>query len=402
MQAKASDTGFASKAVMRLVGLGAITALAVTLVQGSALRGAPGEDTDWASYHGNPGGDHFSPLTQITPANVASLTPAWRLDTGEGGLQTTPLAIGGTLYAMTPEQEVLAIDGAKGNVLWRRTLADANKQPVRGLSFWTDGKERRLLVGAGMYLHALDPATGAPIDSFGDHGRIDMRQGLGRPAEAIALALTTPATIWGDLAIVGFRTAEAAPAAPGAIRAYDVRTGALRWTFNTIPQPGQAGHETWPADAWKTAGGANNWAGMVVDTARGILFAPTGSAVDDFYGGNRQGDNLYANSLVALDARTGRLLWHHQLVHHDIQDRDPPSPPVLLTVQHNGKPVEAVAQATKHGVLFLFDRVTGEPLFPIDEVPIPASSVPGEHSSSPSPCRACPHPMRASASTPIC
>jgi quinoprotein glucose dehydrogenase len=137
-----------------------------------------------------------------------------------------------------------------------------------------------------------------------------------------------------------------------------VRTGALRWTFNTIPRPGQPGHETWPADAWKTAGGANNWAGMVVDTARGILFAPTGSAVDDFYGGNRQGDNLYANSLVALDARTGRLLWHHQLVHHDIQDRDPPSPPVLLTVQHNGKPVEAVAQATKHGVLFLFDRVT--------------------------------------------
>jgi quinoprotein glucose dehydrogenase len=382
----------APTSALRLAGIGAVAALAMGLGQAAALRGAPGDPADWASYHGDPGGDHFSPLAQITPANVRALAPAWRIDTGEGGLQTTPLAIDGILYAMTPEQDVLAIDGATGKVLWRRQLADANKQPVRGLSFWREGKERRLLVGAGMYLHALDPATGASLQDFGDHGRIDMREGLDRPAEAIALALTTPATIWNDLAIVGFRTAESAPAAPGAIRAYDVRTGRLRWAFNTIPRPGQPGHATWPADAWKTAGGANNWAGMVVDTARGILFAPTGSAVDDFYGANRVGDNLYANTLLALDVRNGKLLWHRQLVHHDIQDRDLPSPPVLLTVRHDGRSVDAVAQATKHGVLFLFDRVTGAPLFPIDEVPIPASTVPGEHASPTQPMPRLPAP----------
>ncbi|RVU05712.1 c-type cytochrome [Novosphingobium umbonatum] len=347
---------------------------------------------DWASYHGNPAGDHFSSLTQITPANVAQLQPAWRIETGEGGLQTTPLVIDGVLYALTPDQQVLAVDGASGRKLWQRKLPDSNLQPVRGLSYWHVGKEQRLLVGAGQYLHALDPSSGASIKSFGDHGRIDLRAGLGRPVTSIALALTTPATIWGDLAIVGFRTAESAPAAPGAIRAYDIRSGKLRWTFFSIPHDGQKGADTWPKGAWKTAGGANNWAGMVVDTARGIVYAPLGSAVSDFYGGDRKGDNLYANSLVALDARSGKLLWHYQLVHHDILDRDPPSPPVLLSVMQEGRKVDAVAQATKHGQLFLFDRVTGKPLFPIDEVPIPQSQVPGEASSATQPMPRLPEP----------
>lgn len=364
---------------------------ALVLLNWAGGVGAKG-DQDWASYHGNPGGDHFSNLTQIAPSNVATLQPAWRIDTGVGGLQTTPLVIDGVLYAMTPDQQVLAIDGASGRKLWQRKLPDSNLQPVRGLSYWVSGKDRRLLVGAGQYLHALDLRSGASVAGFGDHGRIDLRAGLGRAVSSVALALTTPAAIWGDLAIVGFRTAESAPAAPGAIRAYDVRTGRLRWTFHAIPGAGQPGAQTWPANASKTAGGANNWAGMVVDTARGIVYAPLGSAVSDFYGGDRKGNNLYANCLVALDARTGRLLWHYQLVHHDILDRDPPSPPVLLTVMHDGRKVDAVAQATKHGVLFLFDRVTGKPLFPIRDMPVPISTTPGEVSSPTQPMPTLPEP----------
>lgn len=371
----------------RKYGCGAAMALAL-LGSGAFGRGAG----DWAAYHGNAGGDHYSSLMQIDAANVAQLAPAWRFETGAGGLQTTPLVIEGVLYAMTPDQKVLAVDGATGRELWRRALPDSNLQPVRGLSYWTAGAENRLLVGAGGYLHALDPKTGASIAGFGASGRVDLRLGLDRAADKVAVALTTPATIWRDLAIVGFRTAESSPAAPGAIRAYDVRTGRLRWTFHTIPRPGQAGAETWPKDAWKTAGGANNWAGMVVDEARGIVFVPTGSAVSDFYGADRKGDNLYANSLVALDARTGKRLWHFQMVHHDILDRDPPSPPVLLTVKRNGRSIDAVAQATKHGVLFLFDRVTGKPLFPVDETAIPRSLTPGEASSPTQPMPRMPAP----------
>lgn len=347
---------------------------------------------NWQSYHGNAAGDHFSSLGQITPRNVTSLQPVWRIETGPGGLQTTPLVIDGVLFAMTPDQQVMAIDAANGRKIWQRVLPDTNKQPVRGLSYWKEGGERRLIVGAGMSLYALDPGTGALVPAFGQNGRVDMREGLDRPADTVAVSLTTPASIWKDLAIVGFRTAEASPAAPGAIRAYDVRTGQLRWVFHAIPRSGQPGHETWPADAWKTAGGANNWQGMVVDERRGIVFAPTGSAVDDFYGGNRLGDNRYANSLLALDARTGRLIWHYQLVHHDILDRDAPSPPVLLTVRRNGKSIDAVAQATKHGALFLFDRVTGKPLFPIDELPVPQTTVPGERSSPTQPTPRLPAP----------
>ncbi|MDF0544304.1 PQQ-binding-like beta-propeller repeat protein [Sphingobium sp. H39-3-25] len=366
--------------------------LGIGLVQGPATSKGNARNGDWASYHGNAGGDHFSPLTQINPRNVESLEPAWRIDTGPGGLQTTPLVIDGILYGLTPDQKIFAVDATNGKQLWQRTLPDSNKQPVRGLNYWTSGKEHRILVGAGAYLHALEPETGQSILSFGDKGRVDLRENLGRPSETVALSLTTPASIWKDLAIVGFRTAESSPAAPGAIRAYDIRTGKLRWIFNVIPRPGQPGYETWPAEAWKTAGGANNWQGMVVDEARGIVFAPTGSAVDDFYGGGRKGNNLYANSLVALDAATGRVLWHYQMVHHDILDRDPPSPPVLLTVKRNGKSVDAVAQATKHGVLFLFDRVTGKPLFPIDEMAVPASTVPGEQSSPTQPMPRLPAP----------
>ncbi len=369
-----------------------IAALTLALPLRQAVGEAPLPGADWASYHATPGGEHVSPLRQITPANVTQLQPAWRIETGPGGLQTTPLVIGGVLYAMTPQQEVFAADAGTGAVLWKRALPDSNLQPVRGLSYWTSGKDRRLVVGAGAFLHALDPATGQPIAGFGKDGRVDLREGLGRPASDVALAITSPGAVWHDLLIVGFRTAESWPAAPGAIRAYDLRTGALRWTFHAIPRPGQPGAKTWPDGAWKTAGGANDWAGIVVDEKRGIVFAPTGSAVDDFYGGARKGDNLFANSLLALDARSGRRLWHFQMVHHDTLDRDPPSPPVLLTVRRGKRMVDAVAQATKHGLLFVFDRVTGKPLFPIRELPVPQSTVLGEHPSPTQPFPTLPAP----------
>lgn len=359
-----------------------VVAGALMLALAMAGHAATGADRagmrDWATYGGSAGGGHFSPLTQIDRGNVGQLVPAWRFEAGAGGLQTSPLVVDGVLYAMTPAQEVVALDGASGRLIWKHAIAEAGQQPVRGLTWWRKGAERRLLVGAGPWLVALDPATGASMAGFGKQGRVDLREGLGRPVAQVPLAMTSPGVLWGDTIIVGFRTAEGKPAAPGAVRAYDVRTGALRWTFTLVPHAGEVGSETWPAEALDSAGGVNSWPGMVVDDRRGIVFVPTGSAADDFYGADRKGANLYANSLVALDAATGRKLWHYQVVHHDIWDRDLPSPPVLLTVRRQGRNVDAVAQATKHGFVFLFDRVTGQPLFPIEERPFPASTVPGE------------------------
>ncbi len=336
---------------------------------------------DWPAYGGSASGDRYSTLGQINPSNVRGLTEAWRFDTGPGGLQTQPLVVDGRLYGVTPHQEVFALDGATGRQIWKFEPEPRGYQPVRGLTYWRKGGVARLFTSNAFYLTAIDPITGKAAGQFGKDGSVDLREGLGRPASEASTWLTTPGVIFGDLIIVGFRTGETHPAAPGTVRAYDVRTGALRWTFDLIPKPGQFGHETWPAEAWRTAGGANNWTGMVVDARRGIVYVPTGSAVDDFYGADRHGDNLFANSLLALDARTGKRLWHFQAVHHDTLDRDFPSPPALLTVTHDGRRVDAIAQPTKHGVLFLLDRVTGKPLFPVEERPIPASDVPGEQSS---------------------
>ena len=355
-------------------------AMAGLLAAGPGVAGKAGPG-DWAVYGGAMSGDRYSTLTQIDRSNVGQLREAWRFETGPGGLQTQPIIIGGVLYGLTPRQEVFALNAGDGTLIWRYAPRPGGSQPVRGLTYWSKGRDARLFTSNGPFLTALDPATGQPIAGFGVAGNVDLRAGLGRPAASVTTALTTPGAIFGDLIIVGFRTAETHPAAPGAVRAYDVRTGALRWTFDLIPKPGQVGSATWPADAWRTAGGANAWTGMVVDARRGIVFVPTGSAVDDFYGGDRAGDNLFANSLVALDARTGRRLWHFQAVHHDILDRDFPSPPVLLTVKRNGRAVDVVAQPTKQGLLFVLDRVTGRPIFPVEERPIPSSDVPGERAS---------------------
>jgi len=366
-------------------------ALALSDLAATVLKA--GEDGGWGAYGGNAAGQRFSPLTQIDRGNVAQLREVWRFDAGQGGLQTTPLVIGRRLFAYTSNQDAIALDAVTGALLWRFSPGNGSGQPVRGLVHWQEGAQERLIVSNASYLYALDPATGKVVPGFGDQGRIDLRKDLGGDRDGYAVFSTTPPVLCNGLLIVGFRTSETPPAAPGTIRAYDVKTGRLVWRFNTIPHDGEAGAETWPAGAWKTAGAANNWAGMVADEKRGLVFVPTGSAVPDFYGADRLGDNLYANSLVALDARTGKRVWHFQAVHHDLWDRDFPSPPVLLTIDHEGKKLDVVAQTTKQGFIFVFDRATGKPVFPIEERPVPASVVPGERSAPTQPFPSLPAPF---------
>jgi glucose dehydrogenase len=360
-----------------------VALLASGMALGQNAPAAKDRSVDWPAYNGGVDGDHYSKLTQINRANVARLAVAWTFDTGEkGGIQTNPLIIGRTLYAFTPTQKVVALDAATGELKWKFDSGINGSQPARGLAYWTDGAHGRIFAGVMNFLYCLDEETGKPVDTFGDAGRIDLRKGLERtPAdnyERQSVALTTPGMVYKDLIIVGGRNPETHPAPPGYIRAYDVRTGKLRWVFHTIPLPGEPGHETWPEDAWKSAGAVNNWAGMTLDADHGIVFVPTGSPVMDFYGGDRVGDDLYANCLLALDANTGKLLWHYQAVHHDIWDRDFPSPPALFTLKRDGKTIPALAQTSKQGYLYLFDRLTGKPLNPITERPYPGSTVPGE------------------------
>jgi quinoprotein glucose dehydrogenase len=349
---------------------------------------------DWAAYNGSPAGNHYSRLRQIDRENVGKLRVAWSFDTKEvGGLETNPLIIDGVLYAFTPTRKVIALDGASGELLWKFDSGIPGAGPSRGLAYWTDGHDRRILAGVGSFLYALDPSDGKPIPSFGESGRIDLRKGLGRDYLTQSVRMTSPGIVYHDLIIVGAAVPEDKPAPPGDIRAYDVRTGTQRWIFHTIPHPGEFGYDTWPKDAWETAGSANNWAGMSVDVQRGIVYVPTGSAVPDFYGGDRIGNDLFADSLLALNADTGQRIWHFQGVHHDIWDRDFPAPPVLLTVRHDGQQIDAVAQTTKSGFVYLFDRTDGKPLFPIKESSYPRSTVPGEVTSPTQPLPTLPLPF---------
>ena len=291
--------------------------------------------------------------------------------------------VDGVLYGITPKHKTVAIDAATGKRLWQFDSGMEGNSPNRGLVYWSDaqGKNRRIFAGVRSYLYALDATTGKPIPEFGNAGRIDLRQGLGRTTDGVSIVLTTPGVIYKDLLILGGRMPEALPSAPGDVRAFDVRTGKMRWQFHTIPHPGELGFDTWPKEGWTYAGSANNWAGMAVDAKRGIVFVPTGSSASDFYGADRLGDNLFANSLVALKAETGERIWHFQAVKHDIWDRDFPSPPTLVTVQRDGRKIDAVAQTSKQGWLYLFDRATGKPLFPMEARAFPASDVPGEQAA---------------------
>lgn len=360
--------------------------LATFLLLPLVTRGA---DANWSTYLGDKASSHYSTLKQITPRNVAKLEVAWRFNAGgadknnRSQIQCNPLVVDGVLYGTTPDLQAFALDAVTGRERWRfnpASVKGVTKGGVnRGLVFWAEGNDRRVLYANDHFLHALNAATGERIVSFGEAGSINLKRDLGRDVSGLALQSTTPGVVFDDLLIMGMRLGEGpAPAAPGHIRAYSIRTGKLVWRFNSIPQPGEFGHETWPPNAYQYIGGVNVWTGFALDERRGIVFCPTGSAAFDFWGGNRIGQNLFANCLIALDARTGKRLWHQQLVHHDLWDRDLPAPPNLLTVTHGGKKVDAVAQVTKSGHVFVFNRETGEPLFPIREVPVPASDLSGE------------------------
>ena len=357
-------------------------------------RGSAEESRDWPAYGGAPENTHYSSLAQINRANVKELKVAWSFDTGEqGGLETSPIVVDGVLYGITPTQKVFALDAASGKLLWKFDSGIKGTQPDRGLAYWSSEKGKRILVGVMNFLYALDASSGKPIATFGNEGRIDLRGDLGRNPERQSVALTSPGTVYKNLIIVGGRNPETLPAAPGDVRAYEVRSGKLRWAFHTIPHPGEFGYETWPKDAWKYSGAANNWAGMAVDPKRGIVYVPTGSAAFDFYGANRVGDDLFANCLIALNAETGERIWHFQGVKHDLWDRDFPSPPTLVTVNRDSKEIDAVVQTTKQGFVYLFDRARGKPLFPIEYRKYPPSDVPGEVAASEQPLPAKPAPF---------
>ena len=369
--------------------------LIAAVLHAQACKSSPlPPQSDWPVYGGQSEGDHYSPLSQINRGNVHKLKEAWKFDAAEeGGLETSPIIVGRTLFAYTASQKVIALEASTGTLLWKFDFGVPSKQPSRGLAYWTDGQHGRVLAGVTHYLYALDAQTGKVIPSFGEEGRIDLRKGLRGDYLSQSIDLTSPGMVYQDLIIVGGRNPETYPSPPGDIRAFDVRTGELRWSFHTIPHPDEFGYGTWPPNAWKTAGSANNWAGMALDEHRGIVYVPTGSAVFDFYGADRVGDDLFADTLLALDAKTGKRLWHFQGVHHDIWDRDFPSPPALLSVRHNGGCVDAVAQITKQGFLYLLDRTTGKPLFPIEERPYPASQVPGEVTAPTQPSPVMPAPF---------
>lgn len=361
--------------------------LAVVLL---ACQGKQDQYKDWKVYGGNKENNHYSSLTQVDTNNVGRLRLAWEFHTHDtdhlSQIQVNPIVIDSTLFGVSPTLKLFAVDAATGRQKWLFDPAKAVNEPkgkyyftmnvCRGVTYYNGGAgDQRIFYAAGPKLYCIDALKGQPVASFGQEGKIDLHNDLGPNAAELFVASTTPGIIYKDLIIVGTRVAEDAGAAPGHIRAYDVHTGKLRWIFHTIPQPGEKGYETWnDPHAYQLAGGANAWAGFSLDEARGIVFAPTGSATYDFYGGKRTGDNLYANCVLALDAATGKRVWHFQTVHHDVWDRDLPTAPILVSLKKDGRTIEAVAQVTKTGFIFLLDRQTGEPVYPVGEKPVPVTT----------------------------
>jgi quinoprotein glucose dehydrogenase len=355
---------------------------------------------EWRFYGGDAGGTRFSTLQQINRTNVGRLKRAWTYHMGEvdrGGNETdrhniapfesTPLVIGGVLYFSTPSNRVIALDAETGKEIWQfdPQAGRAGQRQFfqhRGVAYWQskNADDRRILFGTfDGRLIALGAKTGKPCHDFGKDGTVNLRAGVADAFPSAEYSVTSPPAIYQDLAITGAAVPEYPSKGPsGVVRAFDVRSGKLVWTFHTIPQQGEAGHETWQEDAWQNRTGANVWSIMSVDTERGLIFLPVGSASYDFYGADRKGMDLFANSLVALDAATGKLRWYFQMVHHDIWDYDMPAQPVLITVRRDSREIPGVAQVTKMGFVFIFDRLTGKPLFPVEERPIPESNVPGE------------------------
>jgi quinoprotein glucose dehydrogenase len=344
-----------------------------------ALAQAP-RDVDWP-INGGVDNIRYSPLTQITRDNVSKLQVAWTYDSRDAfkgsEMQSNPIVVDGVLYATTPTLKVVAVDASDGHEIWKFDPSggtSTGRFRHRGVTVHKD----RVFVSYRSFLYALDRKSGQPITSFGREGRIDLREGLDQPAEKLSVSASTPGSIFEDLLIMGSSVPETLPGSPGHIRAFDVNSGKVRWIFHTIPRPGEHGYDTWPKDAYKLAGGANAWAGVTVDAKNAMVFAATGSASFDFYGVTRPGDNLFADSILALDARTGKRIWHFQALKHDVWDWDFPASPNLVTVTRNGRNVEAVAQITKYGYVYVLDRKTGEPLFPIESRKVPPSTIDGE------------------------
>lgn len=372
-------------------------AIAHTLLAVPALLGAQGRSVDWPVYGGSPDHTHYSTLDQITPANVRQLKVAWRFATHDefkgSEMQANPIVVDGVLYATTPKVRVVALDAATGRELWSFDPNPGQPAPNRFRHRGVVVTGDRVLFTYRTLLWALDRKTGKPIRSFGVDGKVDLREGLDRPVAGVSISASTPGVVFEDLLIMGSTVPEDLPSSPGDIRAFDIHTGAIRWSFHTIPHPGEFGYETWPPDAWKVAGGVNAWAGVTVDSARALLFAATGSASFDFYGANRVGDDLFANTLLALDARTGKRVWHFQGVKHDLWDWDFPAAPTLVTVTRDGHKVDAVAQITKTGYVYLFERQNGKPLFPIEYRAAPPSTVDRERAAGTQPYPVLPRPF---------
>lgn len=337
--------------------------------------------TTWSEYLGGADSAQYSALKQINKSNVSQLQVAWTYPTGDkNNYGFNPLIVDGVMFVAAKNNSIVALDAATGREIWVHPT-NARAITGRGISYWEnkDRSDRRLFFCAANYLYAIDPKTGESIASFGENGRTDLRVGYDRDLKTLTrVQNNTPGRVFENLIIMGSAASADYEGNPGNIRAFDVVTGKLAWVFHTIPHPGEFGYDTWPPDAWKTVAGVENWSEMTIDEKRGIAYIPLATARYDFYGANRKGQNLFGNSLVALDARTGKRLWHFQFVHHDLWDYDLPAAPKLLTVKHDGKMVDAVAQPTKMGFLFVFNRVTGEPLWPIEERAVAKSDVPGE------------------------
>ncbi len=338
-------------------------------------------DADWP-VNGGIDNIRYSPLTQITRDNVSTLRVAWTYDSHDAfkasEMQSNPVVVDGVLYATTPTLKVVAVDAATGREVWKFDPSGGATGTARFRHRGVTVHKDRVFVSYRSFLWALDKKTGQPIKSFGADGRIDLRDGLDQPAEKLSVSASTPGSIFEDLLIMGSSVPETLPGSPGHIRAFDVNTGNVRWIFHTIPKPGEYGYDTWPKDAYTLEGGANAWAGVTVDAKNAMVFAATGSASFDFYGVTRHGDNLFADSILALDARTGKRVWHFQALKHDVWDWDFPASPNLVTVTRNGRAVDAVAQITKYGYVYVLDRKTGEPLFPVEYRNVPPSTIDGE------------------------
>ncbi len=368
----------------------------------------------WPAYAGGEDGNRYSSNDQINKENVSQLKVAWSFSSHDKDPnnrtqnQCNPIVVDGILYATSPQLKLLALDAATGEQKWIFNPADldtvAKRDPSaffkvsRGVVYWEneDESDQRILYGVGSRIYAINARTGTVITPFGKGGYIELSENLGREPGTFNsyIASTTPGVIYKNSLILGHRVSESADAAPGTLRAYDVVSGELKWSFNTIPHPGEVGYDTWPdPDAWKKFGGANNWAGLSLDEKRGVVYIPTGSVSGDFYGGIRKGTNLFGNCLIALDAATGKYKWHYQVVHHDMWDRDLPANPNLVTIRKDNRDIDVVAQITKHGYVFVLDRDTGKPVFPIEEKSFPASDLPGEEAWPTQPIPTLPEPF---------